>query len=71
MFFQWLYKRAHPSPALAKEEDPTDLNTVVFNLMARCERRKDIKKGETRAGSIWTGAEGELVPRLSRSSTRT
>lgn len=53
----------------AKDEDPTDLNTVVFNLMARCERRKDIKKGETRADSIWTGAEGTLVPLLPATST--
>ena len=38
------------------DEAPTDLNTVVFNLVAKCERRKDVKKGETNPDLIWTGA---------------
>ncbi len=38
------------------EEAPTDLNTVVFNLVAKCERRKDVKKGETNPDLIWTGS---------------
>lgn len=37
-------------------EAPTDLNTVVFNLIARCERRKDVAKGETDPDKIWSGA---------------
>lgn len=43
----------------AKDEAPTDLNTVVFNLMAYCQRNKDIEKGETDATKIWTGSDGE------------
>lgn len=42
----------------APDEPPTDLNTVVFSLIARCERRKDVKKGETDPHQIWTGVEG-------------
>jgi DNA-directed RNA polymerase I and III subunit RPAC1 len=38
------------------EEAPTDLNTIVFNLVAKCERRKDVKKGETNPELIWTGS---------------
>lgn len=38
------------------DEAPTDLNTIVFNLVAKCERRKDVKKGETNPDLIWTGA---------------
>ncbi|BGP03313.1 oligosaccharyl transferase glycoprotein complex, beta subunit [Rhodotorula toruloides] len=39
------------------DEPPTDLNTVVFSLIARCERRKDVKKGETDPHKIWSGVE--------------
>ncbi|SCV73048.1 BQ2448_6973 [Microbotryum intermedium] len=39
------------------EDEPTDLNTVVFNLVARCERRKDVKKNEKESAKIWTGTE--------------
>ncbi|SCZ94238.1 BZ3500_MvSof-1268-A1-R1_Chr12-2g03774 [Microbotryum saponariae] len=39
------------------EDEPTDLNTVVFNLVARCERRKDVKKGEKDSAKVWTGTE--------------
>lgn len=38
------------------DEAPTDLNTVVFNLVAKCERRKDVAKGETNPDLIWTGS---------------
>lgn len=38
-------------------EAPTDLNTIVFNLIARCERLKDVKKGETDPYRIWTGSD--------------
>lgn len=44
--------------ATAPEDAPTDLNTVVFNLVARCERRKDVRKGETESDKIWHGSEG-------------
>lgn len=44
---------------LDKEEAPTDLNTVVFNLIASCVRNQDVKKGETDARKIWSGSDGE------------
>ncbi|TNY19054.1 DNA-directed RNA polymerase [Rhodotorula diobovata] len=37
------------------DEPPTDLNTVVFSLVARCTRRADVKKGETDPDKIWNG----------------
>ncbi|GAA5822967.1 hypothetical protein JCM3770_002482 [Rhodotorula araucariae] len=37
------------------DEPPTDLNTVVFSLVARCTRRTDVKKGETDPERIWDG----------------
>ncbi|GAA6041901.1 hypothetical protein JCM8097_000212 [Rhodosporidiobolus ruineniae] len=40
-----------------QEEPPTDLNTVVFSLVARCERLRDVKKGETDPHKIWSGTE--------------
>lgn len=43
----------------APDEVPTDLNTVVFSLVARCTRNRDVKKGETDPAKIWTGIEGE------------
>lgn len=43
---------------LAQDEPPTDLNTVVFSLVARCERLRDVKKGETDPLRIWSGTEG-------------
>lgn len=46
--------------ATAKDDAPTDLNTVVFNLVARCERRKDVRKGETDALKTWSGSDGTL-----------
>lgn len=49
---------------LAPEDAPTDLNTVVFNLIARCERRKDVKKGELDPAKIYTGADGTSPPSL-------
>lgn len=54
----------------AAEDAPTDLNTVVFNLVARCERRKDVRKGETDPTKIWHGTEGTkemVLPARSRS----
>ncbi|GAA5912947.1 hypothetical protein JCM5296_002535 [Sporobolomyces johnsonii] len=41
----------------AADEAPTDLNTVVFGLVARCERLRDVKKGETDPKKIWSGTE--------------
>ncbi|GAA5987855.1 hypothetical protein JCM11641_003510 [Rhodosporidiobolus odoratus] len=41
----------------SQDEAPTDLNTVVFGLVTRCERQRDVKKGETDATKIWTGTE--------------
>ncbi|GAA6025201.1 hypothetical protein JCM10207_001488 [Rhodosporidiobolus poonsookiae] len=40
-----------------QDEPPTDLNTVVFSLVARCERLRDVKKGETDPHKIWSGTE--------------
>ncbi|BGP19928.1 hypothetical protein JCM10213_002286 [Rhodosporidiobolus nylandii] len=40
-----------------QDEPPTDLNTVVFSLVARCERLRDVKKGETDPSKIWSGTE--------------
>ncbi|KAK4052267.1 DNA-directed RNA polymerase core subunit rpc40, partial [Microbotryomycetes sp. JL221] len=39
------------------EEGPTDLNTVVFNLVVKCERRKDVQPNETDPNKIWTNTE--------------
>ncbi|GAA5918911.1 hypothetical protein JCM6882_003372 [Rhodosporidiobolus microsporus] len=39
------------------DEPPTDLNTVVFSLVARCERLRDVRKGETDPEKIWSGVE--------------
>lgn len=39
------------------DEVPTDLNTVVFSLVARCTRNRDVKKGETDPAKIWSGIE--------------
>ncbi|GAA5880570.1 hypothetical protein JCM8547_007984 [Rhodosporidiobolus lusitaniae] len=41
----------------SQDEPPTDLNTVVFDLVVRCERLRDVKKGETEASRIWSGTE--------------
>ncbi|GAA5856173.1 hypothetical protein JCM9279_000925 [Rhodotorula babjevae] len=41
----------------AADEPPTDLNTVVFSLVARCTRRPDVKKGETDPEKIWNGTQ--------------
>ncbi|GAA6005304.1 DNA-directed RNA polymerase core subunit RPC40 [Rhodotorula paludigena] len=38
-------------------EGPTDLDTVVFSLVARCERRRDVKRGETDPDKIWSGVQ--------------
>lgn len=43
----------------AADEAPTDLNTVVFGLVAKCERLRDVKKGETDPKKIWSGTEGK------------
>ncbi|BGP58066.1 hypothetical protein JCM8202_006234 [Rhodotorula sphaerocarpa] len=39
------------------DEVPTDLNTVVFSLVARCTRNRDVKKGETDPAKIWSGIQ--------------
>ncbi|GAA5820971.1 hypothetical protein JCM10212_001592 [Sporobolomyces blumeae] len=39
------------------DEAPTDLNTVVFGLVARCERLRDVRKGETDPTKIWSGTQ--------------
>ncbi|GAA5853846.1 hypothetical protein JCM5353_003126 [Sporobolomyces roseus] len=39
------------------DEAPTDLNTVVFGLVSKCERLRDVKKGETDPKKIWSGTE--------------
>ncbi|GAA5845430.1 hypothetical protein JCM11251_005071 [Rhodosporidiobolus azoricus] len=44
-------------PKKSIDEPPTDLNTVVFSLVARCERLRDVKKGETDPHKIWSGVE--------------
>ncbi|BGP51505.1 DNA-directed RNA polymerase core subunit rpc40 [Rhodotorula kratochvilovae] len=41
----------------SNDEPPTDLNTVVFSLVARCTRRSDVKKGETDPDKIWKGVQ--------------
>lgn len=54
----------------AADEPPTDLNTVVFSLVARCTRRADVKKGETDPDKIWNGVHGPS-PTSSGASWRT
>lgn len=57
------------SSFLAPDEAPTDLNTVVFNLVANCIRLKDVKKGETDPKKIWSGSEGQSFASYSLDST--
>lgn len=51
------------------DEPPTDLNTVVFSLVARCERLRDVKKGETDPHKIWSGVEGSSLFTSARPTT--
>ncbi|KAM0786080.1 hypothetical protein ACM66B_006891 [Microbotryomycetes sp. NB124-2] len=39
------------------DEGPTDLNTVVFNLVAKCERLPNVPPNETDPHKIWTNSE--------------
>ncbi|KAK4700293.1 DNA-directed RNA polymerases I and III subunit RPAC1, partial [Phenoliferia sp. Uapishka_3] len=40
-----------------KVHSKQNLNTIVFNLVASCERRKDVQKGESDPHKIWSNSE--------------
>ncbi|KAM0747794.1 DNA-directed RNA polymerase III subunit C5 [Meredithblackwellia eburnea MCA 4105] len=41
----------------SNDEEPTDLNTIVFDLVVECEKNKEAKKGETDPSKLWNNTE--------------